>query len=251
IQDMMALHAEHASLPTKVEAYQSQEAKRRRRRESHNMVERRRRDNINERIQELSHLVPHHRLDDEKVRKHLNNNTALPPSIAAAGMSPPRGNMMNAAGRRGSTLGTGTGLPGDDKDKGPNKGDILNGAVYWTRDLMWAYYQKVQQEKKLREVFSRLNEPWPFEESEEEQRFKAELCTAMEKNGVANSSSSRHPGSGLFVPGFTTLNGERLQNNEDGSAEEKKPASNDDNGTYWNDQEMTVKEEEEFTVETF
>ncbi|RKP11931.1 helix-loop-helix DNA-binding domain-containing protein, partial [Piptocephalis cylindrospora] len=32
--------------------------KRRKRRESHNAVERRRRDNINEKIQELSHLVP-------------------------------------------------------------------------------------------------------------------------------------------------------------------------------------------------
>ncbi|CAO3590320.1 unnamed protein product [Absidia cylindrospora] len=37
--------------------------KRRRRRESHNMVERRRRDNINERIQELCSLLPTHLLD--------------------------------------------------------------------------------------------------------------------------------------------------------------------------------------------
>lgn len=62
-------------------AYQTQEAKRRRRRESHNLVERRRRDNINERIQELSHLVPQHRLEDEKVRKFLANNGPLSPSI--------------------------------------------------------------------------------------------------------------------------------------------------------------------------
>lgn len=37
--------------------------KRRRRRESHNAVERRRRDNINERIQELSTLLPEHLLE--------------------------------------------------------------------------------------------------------------------------------------------------------------------------------------------
>ncbi|KAF7731694.1 hypothetical protein EC973_008865 [Apophysomyces ossiformis] len=37
--------------------------KRRRRRESHNAVERRRRDNINERIQELSTLLPEHMLE--------------------------------------------------------------------------------------------------------------------------------------------------------------------------------------------
>ena len=79
----------HASLPAKVEnshhpvpAYQSQEAKRRRRRESHNMVERRRRDNINEKIQELSHLVPMHRLEDEKVRKHILNNSPLSPTLS-------------------------------------------------------------------------------------------------------------------------------------------------------------------------
>ncbi|KMU90936.1 GLCD gamma [Coccidioides immitis H538.4] len=74
----------HASLPTKVghhtsaqQALESQEAKRKRRRASHNLVERRRRDNINERIQDLSHLVPQHRLEDEKIRKQLLNNSSL------------------------------------------------------------------------------------------------------------------------------------------------------------------------------
>ena len=61
----------HGSLPTKVEnghstsTQETQEAKKRRRRASHNAVERRRRDNINERIQDLGTLVPTHRLDDE------------------------------------------------------------------------------------------------------------------------------------------------------------------------------------------
>ncbi|KAH7348519.1 hypothetical protein BKA65DRAFT_398116 [Rhexocercosporidium sp. MPI-PUGE-AT-0058] len=45
--------------------------KRRRCRESHNAVEGRRRDNINERIQDLSRLVSAKRLEDEKIRKHL------------------------------------------------------------------------------------------------------------------------------------------------------------------------------------
>ncbi|KAK5273335.1 hypothetical protein LTR40_013902, partial [Exophiala xenobiotica] len=61
---------QHASLPAKVENgvtnSETIEAKKRRRRASHNAVERRRRDNINERIQDLSHLVPQHRLDDDK-----------------------------------------------------------------------------------------------------------------------------------------------------------------------------------------
>jgi hypothetical protein len=52
-------------------ALQLQEMKRRRKRESHNLVKQRRRDDTNERIQELSHLVVMHRLKDEKVCKAL------------------------------------------------------------------------------------------------------------------------------------------------------------------------------------
>lgn len=48
---------------------QSQEIRRRRGRESHNAVEHRRRNNINERIQDLSRLVPANRFQDEKIRK--------------------------------------------------------------------------------------------------------------------------------------------------------------------------------------
>ena len=79
----------HSSMPAKVEngtlpppGFQSQEAKKKRRRESHNAVERRRRDNINERIGDLSRLVPQHRLEDEKVRKHINNNGAPRTNVA-------------------------------------------------------------------------------------------------------------------------------------------------------------------------
>ncbi|KAI8060009.1 hypothetical protein BC940DRAFT_312953 [Gongronella butleri] len=45
--------------------------KRRRRRESHNLVERRRRDNINERIQELCTMLPQHLLDATTAHPHL------------------------------------------------------------------------------------------------------------------------------------------------------------------------------------
>ena len=38
-----------------------------------------RRDNINEKVQELAHFVPMHRLEDEKVRKHILNNPPLFP----------------------------------------------------------------------------------------------------------------------------------------------------------------------------
>ncbi|KAI7869175.1 helix-loop-helix DNA-binding domain-containing protein [Spinellus fusiger] len=52
--------------------------KRRRRRESHNAVERRRRDNINDRIQELGKLLPH--LEEEGVNR-LNKGTILRKSV--------------------------------------------------------------------------------------------------------------------------------------------------------------------------
>ncbi|KAH0537640.1 hypothetical protein FGG08_005591 [Glutinoglossum americanum] len=206
----------HASLPAKVEnghhgpvpAFQTQEAKRRRRRESHNMVERRRRDNINERIQELSHLVPHHRLEDEKVRKHLVNNSPLSPTIGSTGMSPPQATSLLAGGTgRRATGNITTGIPPEEKDKGPNKGDILNGAVGWTRDLMWALHVKIQQENELADLIASLGGTFPFEQTEEEKRMRTELVDAIEKNGPHNFSYSRGPGSGLRVPKHTDLAG--------------------------------------------
>ena len=119
-----------SSLPTKMEGgapgypNHTQEAKRRRRRESHNLVERRRRDNINERIQDLGTLVPQHRLEDEKVRKHLQTNAPLSPSItnAPTGMSPPPSLLTNPPPRRPAGAGNITqGLPLEEKDKGPTK----------------------------------------------------------------------------------------------------------------------------------
>ncbi|KAF8459015.1 hypothetical protein BGX38DRAFT_1084643, partial [Terfezia claveryi] len=216
ISEMMKV--KHASLPTKVEnpgapTFQTQEAKRRRRRESHNMVERRRRDNINERIQELSHLVPQHRLEDEKVRKHLQNNLPLSPTIAATGASPPRATSMLAGGvgRRASGV-TGAGMPGDEKDKGPNKGDILNGAVTWTRDLMWCLHEKYKQEEKLREWAAQNGLQFPIEATEEERRMKSELMASIEKNTSATRkfSYTRGPGSGLRVPGYTDIAGSAI-----------------------------------------
>lgn len=209
----------HASLPAKVDtghhpvpAYQTQEAKRRRRRESHNMVERRRRDNINERIQELSHLVPLHRLEDEKVRKHMMNNSPLSPTLAATGRSPPQATSLLAGGGRRAT-GAGSismGIPVEEKDKGPNKGDILNGAVSWTRDLMWALHAKIQQESELADVIASLGGRFPFEQTEDEKRMRSELLAAMSENDPSTFSYTRGPGSGLRVPNHTTVSGDPL-----------------------------------------
>lgn len=213
-----------SSLPTKIEGggmpgMQSQEAKRRRRRESHNMVERRRRDNINERIQDLGALVPQHRLEDEKVRKHLQTNAPLSPSIAAStGMSPPNAAtslLAGAQGRRATSGGITQGLPLDDKDKGPNKGDILNGSVAWTRDLMWMMQERMTREEKLKIMLQNLGQEWPFPQSEEERRMDSELLEIIHKHNGFTEYSRSH-GSGLRVPGFTNVAGDPIHHDGNG-----------------------------------
>jgi len=201
--------AHSASLPT---AFQSQEAKKKRRRESHNAVERRRRDNINERIHDLSRLVPQHRLEDEKVRKHISNNGTMSPTLTASGMSPPHATSLLAGGAGRRAAGNITqGLPIEEKDKGPNKGDILNGAVSWTRDLMWMLYNKLEEEEDMQRYVESKGLHWPRPEiGEDEKRMRSELKDAVEKNGVANFMYSRAAGSGLRVPKHTNYAGEPL-----------------------------------------
>jgi hypothetical protein len=217
-------HKVGTSLPAKMEGtggttgFQSVEAKRRRRRESHNMVERRRRDNINERIQDLGHLVPAHRLEDEKVRKHLQTNAPLSPSITNSGLSPPNAAtslLAGPQGRRATGAGAGNitqGLPVEDKDRGPNKGDILNGSVAWTRDLMWYLRKKMTEEEQLKELVRQLGGTWPFEPNEEEKRMHSEIIEIINKHAHDPSFAtySRGPGSGLRVPGFTNVAGESI-----------------------------------------
>ena len=202
-------------------AMQTQEMKRRRRRESHNLVERRRRDNINERIQELSHLVPAHRLEDEKVRKALQNNSPLSPVLGGQSMSPPKSGM----GGRG--VGSVTqGLPIEEKDKGPNKGDILNGSVGWTRDLMWMLSVKMEQMEELSNTIAELGGVFPFELSEDERRMGSELKDAMRRNGWDRGGEgwgySRTAGTGLRVPRHTDYRGDPI-GGSGGSGENTSP----------------------------
>ncbi|KAL4905811.1 hypothetical protein BDW74DRAFT_12996 [Aspergillus multicolor] len=249
----------HASLPAKVDAHlpggsqdlESQEAKRRRRRASHNLVERRRRDNINERIQDLSHLVPQHRLEDDKVRKQLVNNTGLPGSGGNAATSL----LAGGTGRRAAGNIT-MGLPIEEKEKGPNKGDILNGAVGWTRDLMWALHVKIQQEAELAELISSLGGTWPFEQTEEEKRMRTEILDAIEKNDPSSFHYSRAPGTGLRVPKHTNIAGDAVSNGALSPQSLSPPFSgnNNNNGQtqYWNTSGhagMSFKEEDEYAME--
>lgn len=206
------------SMPAKLgvpgAAVSTQEMKRKRRRESHNLVERRRRDNINERIQDLSKLVPSHRLEDDKIRKLIQNGTPLSPTLA--GISSPTQATSSLAGpgaRRAAGGNTGnitTGLPIEDKDKGPNKGDILNGAVSWTRDLMWMLHLKLQQQEELMNMIAELGGHFPFELTEDERRMQSELMDAINRNESGTFSYSRTAGSGLRVPNHTDYRGDPM-----------------------------------------
>ncbi|KAL2138262.1 hypothetical protein VTI28DRAFT_7174 [Corynascus sepedonium] len=217
------------SMPAKLgapsAAASTQEARRKRRRESHNLVERRRRDNINERIQDLSKLVPLHRLEDEKIRKAIQNGTPLSPTLSGIGAPSQATSALAGPGARraagGSAGNITTGLPVEDKDKGPNKGDILNGAVSWTRDLMWMLHLKIQQQEELINALYERGGQLPFEITDDERRMQTELLEAMaridESTGQSRSLSySRTAGSGLRVPHHTDYKGEPLGSNGNG-----------------------------------
>ncbi|KAI2616566.1 hypothetical protein GGR54DRAFT_641585 [Hypoxylon sp. NC1633] len=258
-----------AKLNTPPNTVSSQEMKRKRRRESHNLVERRRRDNINERIQDLSKLVPTHRLEDEKIRKLIQNGTPLSPSLT--GVSTPAQATSGLAGP-GAKRATGvgnitTGLPLEEKDKGPNKGDILNGAVSWTRDLMWMLHLKLSQQEELINTIVELGGSVPLEPTEDEKRMQTELMEAMAKNGPHTFSYSRFAGSGLRVPQHTDYRGDSV-NGSDGvmGANSVSPdghdgvdlgANMDDGGEFWNDPDddgsgpasMNFKEEDGFGMD--
>ncbi|KAJ9651210.1 hypothetical protein H2198_009512 [Neophaeococcomyces mojaviensis] len=109
------------------------------------------------------------------------------------------------------------GLPIEEKEKGPNKGDILNGAVAWTRSLMWALYHKYVQEQELANHITQLGGQWPFQISEDGKRMRTELMDAVEKNDPGSFSYTRHDGSGLRVSKHTTISGERIQHNDGNS----------------------------------
>lgn len=238
---------------------QSQEAKRKRRRESHNAVERRRRDNINERIQDLSKLVPTHRLEDDKIKKLIQNGTPISPTLT--GMSQP-GQATSGLAGPGAKRATGagsitTGLPIDDKDKGPNKGDILNGSVSWMRDLMWMLHLKLQQQEELVNTITEMGGHAPFEMTDDERRMQTELMEAIAKSDgeMGTFSYSRFNGSGLRVPHHTDFKGESLNGatamdaisvSPDDTADLVGDLNNPDQ--FWNDPDDDIKEEDEFMM---
>lgn len=263
------------SMPAKLgvtpNAVSSQEMKRKRRRESHNLVERRRRDNINERIQDLSRLVPTHRLEDEKIRKLIQNGTPLSPTLT--GVPSPSQATSGLAGpgaRRATGNGAGsitTGLPLEDKDKGPNKGDILNGSVSWTRDLMWMLHLKLQQQEEMMNMIAELGGHFPFEMTEDEQRMQTELMDAISKSELGSFTYSRTAGSGLRVPHHTDYRGDPISGmggsadglgiSPDGNGNGVLAGDFDDTDQFWHDPDdnksgrapINFKEEDEYDMD--
>lgn len=254
------------SMPAKLgmapNSVNTQEMKRKRRRESHNLVERRRRDNINERIQDLSRLVPGHRLEDDKIRKMIQNGTPLSPTLGAnqatSGLAGP--GARRAAGMTGNIT---TGLPLEEKDKGPNKGDILNGAVSWTRDLMWMLHLKLQQQEELMNLIGEMGGQFPFELTDDEKRMQTELMDAMGKADGMSFGYTRTAGSGLRVPQHTDVRGQTLGTSGAGDGTSLSPdagnpgmADLNDPSQFWHDPDdersgnpMHFKEEDEYDMD--
>lgn len=180
------------------------EQKRAKRRHAHNVVEQKRRDKINERIQELSRLVPPHRLEDSKIRKQMAL-TARTASANNASMSPPAPGVRRTSSmsQQASTL----------EDRDMTKGNSLDSAVTWCRDLMWLLQRKLEQESMLIEALAEVGGVIPFEIPEAESRMASELFTVMEQNSESNFQYSRSDGSGLYVPNYTDHVGRRLSQN--------------------------------------
>lgn len=233
------------SLPKKSEQGSSKvgsslEAKRQKRRESHNAVERRRRNNINDRIQELSRLVPQHRLDDDTLRKAIGNGSSLASGMTGSGLTPPR---------RGAG-GVSQVLPIDDKDKGPAKGDVLNGAVSWTRDLMWFLRVKLEQEAALMETIEALGGQVPYHITDAEQRMRTEFLESLKRNDSNSFDYTRFDGSGLWVPGHTDQSGQRMAGNSHADTTE----GAFDDSRFWGytnegDSRLDLKEEDDYGME--
>ncbi|KAI9229040.1 MAG: Myc-type, basic helix-loop-helix domain-containing protein, partial [Piptocephalis tieghemiana] len=114
--------------------------KRRKRRESHNAVERRRRDNINEKIQELSHLVP-----------DCYGDPMASPSSSSTAIS---SSSSSSATTGSASAGTGTiNAPAGMK---ANKGAILRKSVDYIRQLQSLVNQQTQRMRDLEEEVRRL-----------------------------------------------------------------------------------------------
>lgn len=197
-----------ASPPTRGKATTTAEMKKAKRRASHNEVERRRRNHINDRINELAELVPKHRLEDDAIRRSVMSNAAMPMPMGGHSISPPAtSGLAGSHGRRAASISHST-APPDDKDKGPAKGDVLDGTVDWTRDLLWLVNSMLSRQNDMEHTINSLSGPPTRPYSEDEKRMLSEVQDAIQKNRIADRQYTRRHGTSLYVPKFTNHAGD-------------------------------------------
>lgn len=201
--------------PQRTKATTTAEMKKAKRRASHNEVERRRRNHINDRINELAELVPKHRLEDDAIRRSVLSNAAMPLPVNGHSISPPAtSGLAGSHGRRATSIShtapTHTATP-EDKDKGPAKGDVLDGTVDWTRDLLWLVNSMLSRQQELEATVNSLSGPQARPYTDEENRMLSEVQDAIQKNRIADRQYTRRHGTNLYVPKFTNHAGEPVE----------------------------------------
>ena len=150
-------HPPSTTLPTATLSPQDKQAlianeKRRRRRESHNAVERRRRDNINEKITELATLIPECMLEGGNVAPSNNGGSVSPsteghshfldgadPLLPASLSLTKKDDIVKEEGDPTSST-PATGASGDSGVVKANKGMILRKSVEYIRSVFHAVF---------------------------------------------------------------------------------------------------------------
>ncbi|KAL9050612.1 MAG: hypothetical protein Q9162_006534 [Coniocarpon cinnabarinum] len=200
-----------ASPPARGKATTTAEMKKAKRRASHNEVERRRRNHINDRINELADLVPKHRLEDDAIRRSVMSNAGMPMPMGGHSISPPAtSGLAGSHGRRAASISQ-SAAPADDKDKGPAKGDVLDGTVDWTRDLLWLVNNMLSRQSEMEGTINNLNGPVARPWGEDEKRMLSEVHDAIAKNRIGERQYTRRHGTSLYVPKFTNHAGEPVE----------------------------------------
>ncbi|KAJ5325123.1 uncharacterized protein N7506_008225 [Penicillium brevicompactum] len=204
----------HSSKDTK--GLESIEAKRQRRRPTHNLVERRRCDNIKERVQDLYNLIPRRRLEEEVVRQQCIKHGSLCLPRAGTGdkaiISLPAHGTDRCATPRNIT----EDLLIKEKQRRPNNGQILSGTVSWISDLMGTLYVKYQQEAELAQMIDKLGSTWPFEPAEEDERMRSEILGASDKIDSIVRAHSRGPSNSLCMLTYADITGDQIQSGGNG-----------------------------------
>ena len=201
--------------PQRTKATTTAEMKKAKRRASHNEVERRRRNHINDRINELAELVPKHRLEDDAIRRSVMSNAAMPLPVGGHSISPPAtSGLAGSHGRRATSISHVApphATAPEDKDKGPAKGDVLDGTVDWTRDLLWLVNSMLSRQQELEATVSSLSGPQARPYTDDEKRMLSEVHDAIQKNRIIDRQYTRRHGTSLYVPKFTNHAGEPVE----------------------------------------